>query len=228
MDWVTVSYNGKKRSFANQPSLQTTPHDIKLAGIFLISKDTNDRIVIGLLNNGAKKKWLVNNMGITLTTILEDFGSRLENNESHLDAITRIAKELSLDIIDISEIIDTINVHNKSKMISGIVYIDYTDMIKFQEKYREKISNIDKTTIPKYCGDMDNIHCIYLDNVNENLKRVEIYSGQKYSEKYCLATDIDGKTVWLSYRTQGFLIDNSFLEKVHDTVYNDVKYALNI
>jgi len=228
MDWVTVSYNGKKRSFANQPSLQTTPHDIKLAGIFLISKDTNDRVVIGLLNNGAKKKWLVNNMGITLTTILEDFGSRLENNESHSDGMTRIVKELSLDIIDISKLIDTITVHNKSKMISGIVYIDYTDMIKFQEKYREKISIIDKTTIPKYCGDMDNIHFIYLDNINENLKRVEIYSGQKYSEKYCLATDIHGKTVWLSYRTQGFLIDNSFLEKVHDTVYNDVKIALNL
>jgi hypothetical protein len=228
MDWVTVSYNGKKRSFANQPSLQITPHDIKLAGIFLISKDTNDRIVIGLLNNGAKKKWLVNNMGITLTTILEDFGARLENNESHLHGIARIAKELSLDIIDISEIIDTINVHNKSKMISGIVYIDYMDMIEFQEKYREKISNIDKTTIPKYCGDMDNIHFIYLDNVNENLKRVEIYSGQKYSEKYCLSTDIDGNTVWLSYRTHGFLIDNSFLEKVQDTIYNDVKCKLNL
>ena len=228
MDWVTVSYNGKKRSFANQPSLQTTPHDIKLAGIFLISKDTNDRVVIGLLNNGAKKKWLVNNMGITLTTILEDFGARLENNESHLEGIARIAKELSLDIIDISEIIDTINVHNKSKMISGIIYIDYTDMIEFQEKYREKISNIDKTTIPKYCGDMDNIYFIYLDNVSENLKRVEIYSGQKYSEKYCLSTDIDGNTVWLSYRTQGFLIDNSFLQKVQDTIYNDVKCKLNL
>jgi len=226
MEWVTVSYNGKKRSFINQPSQAS--HDIKLAGIFLLSKDTDDRIIIGLLNNGAKKKWLIHNMGITLTTILEDFGSRLDNNETHLDGMSRITKELSLGIIDISKSLDTINVYQKSKMISGIVYIEHSDMVKFQERYREKISNIDKTSIPKYCGDMDNIHFIYLDNINENLKRVEIYTGQKYSEKYCLTTDIHGNPVWLSYRTHGFLIDNSFLEKIHDTVCDDVKHNLNL
>lgn len=228
MEWVTVSYNGKKRSAVNQTShtvhsshtSNAGPHDIKLAGTYLVSKDADDRIVIGLLNNGAKRKWLINNMGITLTTILEEFGSRLDNNEPHLEGMVRISTELSLGLIDISNIIDNVYVHHKSKMISGIVYIEYNDMVKFQDKYSEKISLIDKNTIPKYCGDMDGIHFVYLDHINENLKRVEIYSGQKYSEKYCLTTDINGNNVWVSYRTHGFLIDNAFLEKIHDTVSN--------
>lgn len=223
MEWVTVSYNGKKKSagYQSTTSSHSATHDIKLAGIFLVSRDTNDRIVLGLLNNEAKRKWLVNNMGITLTTILEEFGSRLETNETHLDAINRITKELSLGLIDINNVIDTISLHNKTKMVSGIVYIDYNDMVKFQEKYREKISVIDKSTIPKYCGDMDGIHLVYLDAINETLKRVEIYSGQKYSEKYSVTTDINGNNVWISYRTQGFLIDNIFLEKIHDSVCNE-------
>jgi hypothetical protein len=234
MEWVTVSYNGKKRAVANHTSHPTyTKHtayqDIKLSGILLVSKDANDRIIIGLLNNGAKKKWLINNMGITLTTILEEFGSRLDINETHLEGITRVSNELSLGLIDISDIIDNISLHNKSKMIMGIVYIDFNDMIKFQEKFFEKISIIDKTTIPKYCGDMDSLHLIYLENISENLKRVEIYSGQKYSEKYCLTTDIHGNNVWISFKTQGFLIDQEFLEKIHDTINNsNIQCKINI
>ena len=227
MEWVTVSYNGKKRLNTNQPphTSHVALNDIKLAGIFLVSKDTNDRIVIGLLNNGAKRKWLITNMGITLTTVLEEFGSRLDNNEPHLEGIVRISNELSLGLIDISGVINDVSLHLKSKMISGIVHIDYNDMVKFQEKFLEKISVVDKNTIPKYCGDSDGIHFVYLDNINEQLKRVEIYSGQKYSEKYCLTTDINGNNVWISYRTHGFLIDNAFVEKIHDTVYN---YTLTI
>ena len=233
MEWVTVSYNGKKRSAANHTlhpthTTHTTPQDIKLSGILLVSKDTNDRIIIGLLNNGAKKKWLINNMGITLTTILEEFGSRLDINETHLDGITRVSNELSLGLIDISDIINNISLHNKSKMIMGIVYIDFNDMVKFQENLFEKISTIDKSTIPKYCADIDGLHLIYLDNISENLKRVEIYSGQKYSEKYCVTTDINGNNVWISYKTHGFLIDYAFLEKIHDTINNNIRCKINI
>ena len=227
MDWVTVSYNGKKRSVATH-STHSSPIDIKLSGILLVSKDPNDRIIIGLLNNGAKKKWLINNMGITLTSILEEFGARLDINETHLEGIARVSNELSLGLIDISEIIDNILLHSKSKMIMGIVYIDFNDMVKFQEKFFEKISTIDKNTIPKYCGDIDGLHLIYLDNISENLKRVEIYSGQKYSEKYSLTTDIHGNNVWISYKTQGFLIDYAFLEKVNDTINNNVRCKINI
>jgi hypothetical protein len=223
MEWVTVSYNGKKRSAANHPTHQThtAQHDIKLAGIFLVSKDANDRIVIGLINNAAKKKWLINNMGITLTSILEEFGSRLENNETHLDGMSRILKEVSLGLLDISSVSENLPLHHKSKMMSGIVFIDYNDMITFQQNYSEKISTVDKSTIPKYCGDMDSIHFVYLDTINDNLKRVEIYSGQKYSEKYCLTTDINGNNIWISYRTHGFLVDNAFLEKIYNVVSND-------
>lgn len=223
MEWVTVSYNGKKKSSGQQAShtLHSAAHDIKLAGIFLVSKDANDRILLGLLNNGAKRKWLINNMGLTLTTILEEFGSRLEHNETHLDGMARITKELSLDLIDIKDIVNRVPVHHKSKMISGIIFINYNDMVKFQEKYSEKISVIDKSAIPKYCGDMDGIYFVYLDAINENLKRVEIYSGQKYSEKYSVTTDINGNNVWISYRTHGFLIDNAFLEKIHECVCNE-------
>jgi len=225
MEWVTVSYNSKKRTTANHVS-HTASHDVKLSGIFLVSKDANDRIVIGLLNNKSKRNWLINNMGITLTSILEEIGSRLEINESPFEGMTRITKELSLGLIDICNIVDTISHYNKLKMMCGIVYISFNDIIKVQQKYHQQISLIDKSAIPKYCSDIDGLHLLYLDKINDNLKRVEIYSGQKYSEKYCLTTDINGNNVWISYKTHGFLTDNSFLEKIHDTINSEPNLIL--
>lgn len=230
MDWVTVSYNGKKRTTANHIShISHMPsYDVKLSGIFLVSKDIDDRIVIGLLNNSSKRNWLINNMGITLTSILEEIGSRLDINESPIEGMKRITKELSLGLIDISNVVDCISHYNKSKMMCGIVYISFSDMIKVQEKYLEKISIIDKSSIPKYCSDIDGIHLVYLDKINDNLKRVEIYSGQKYSEKYCLTSDINGNNVWISYKTHGFLIDNNFLEMIHNTINTEPNLYLNL
>jgi hypothetical protein len=225
MDWVTVQYNGKKKHTNN------TLHsniDIKNAGLFLISKDKDGRAIVVLLNNNGKRKWLVHNMGITLTTILEDFGGRIEPSETPNSTIVRVVKELSLGIINLSDdLVDSLIVYQKSKMISGILYMDYDNVLKLRDLYRKRVSETDKTNIPKYCLDMNDLYFIYLDTISETLKRVEIYSGQKYSEKYSLASDVDGNPVWLSYRSHGFLVDSTFLGMISDTLRDDPQYTLN-
>ena len=217
MEWTVIGHNGKKKNTVSYTHIYD--NDIKYIGILLISKDKDGRIIIGLLNNASKQNWLINHMGITLTSILEDFAGKLDKDEEQENGIIRVAKELSIGLINIDdECLKKMVLYHKYKTALGILYMEYDDILLFQNSYKEKLSTLDKSTVPKYCSDMDNLNFIHLDRITDSLKRVEIYTGQKYSEKYSLTKDVYDNLVWLSYRTQSFLVDKILLERVQEVI----------
>lgn len=217
MEWTVVGHNGKKKNTVSY--VNTYDNDIKYVGILLISKDKDGRIIVGLLNNASKQNWLINHMGITLTSILEDFAGKLDKDEEQQNGIIRVVKELSFGLINIDdECFKKMVLYQKYKTSLGILYMKYDDILLFQNSYKEKLLTLDKSGVPKYCSDMDNLNFVYLDRITDSLKRVEIYTGQKYSEKYSLTKDINDNLIWLSYRTQSFLVDKIVLERIEDAI----------